>query len=70
MGRGGLAGAAPVEARITQLSTPRDGMALSLRDYATKAEALEPPGCGRSDTLEQVKRRAPKDSANTPSRGG
>jgi ketosteroid isomerase-like protein len=34
----------PVEASFVQLWSIRDGKALSLRDYATKAEALEAAG--------------------------
>jgi len=40
----GRAGGTPVEGRIAQLWTLRDGKALSLRDYATKADALEAVG--------------------------
>jgi ketosteroid isomerase-like protein len=34
----------PVEGRFVQVWTLRDGKAVSLRDYATKAEALEAAG--------------------------
>jgi ketosteroid isomerase-like protein len=40
----GRAGGAPVETTIAQLWTLRDGKAVSLRDYATKVEALEAAG--------------------------
>jgi ketosteroid isomerase-like protein len=40
----GRAGGAPVETTIAQLWSLRDGKAVSLRDYATKAEALEAAG--------------------------
>jgi ketosteroid isomerase-like protein len=40
----GQRGGAPVEGRFAQLWTMRDGKALSLRDYATKSEALEAAG--------------------------
>ena len=40
----GRAGGAPVETTIAQLWTLRDGKAMSLRDYATKSEALEAAG--------------------------
>jgi ketosteroid isomerase-like protein len=37
----GRAGGAPVEMTIAQLWSLRDGKAVSLRDYATKAEAVD-----------------------------
>ena len=37
----GRAGGTPVEATVAQLWSLRDGKAVSLRDYATKSEALE-----------------------------
>ena len=40
----GRGGGAPVEGRIAQLWTLSDGRAKSLRDYATKSEALEAAG--------------------------
>jgi ketosteroid isomerase-like protein len=42
----GRAGGVPVETTIAQLWTLRDGKAVSLRDYATKAEALQAAGRG------------------------
>jgi ketosteroid isomerase-like protein len=42
-GRGRASGA-PVELTFAQLWTLREGKAMSLRDYATKAEALEAAG--------------------------
>ena len=40
----GRAGGTPVETTIAQLWMLRDGKAVSLRDYASKAEALEAAG--------------------------
>ena len=40
----GRAGGAPVEMTFAQLWSLRDGKAVSLRDYATRAEALEAVG--------------------------
>jgi ketosteroid isomerase-like protein len=40
----GRAGGTPVETTIAQLWTLRDGKAVSLRDFASKAEALEAAG--------------------------
>jgi ketosteroid isomerase-like protein len=40
----GRGSSAPVEMTFTQLWTVRDGKAVSLHDYATKAEALEAVG--------------------------
>jgi ketosteroid isomerase-like protein len=40
----GRAGGAPVETTIAQLWTLRKGKAVSLRDYGSKAEALEAAG--------------------------
>jgi ketosteroid isomerase-like protein len=40
----GRSGGAPVKTTIAQLWTLRDGKAVSLRDYATKVEALEAAG--------------------------
>jgi ketosteroid isomerase-like protein len=40
----GRAGGAPVETTIAQLWSLRDGKAVSLRDYATKSEALDAAG--------------------------
>jgi ketosteroid isomerase-like protein len=37
----GRAGGVPVETTVAQLWSLRDGKAVSLRDYATKSEALE-----------------------------
>ena len=42
-GRGKRSGA-PVELTMTQVSTGRDGLALRIRNYPTKAEALEAAG--------------------------
>ena len=42
-GRGRRSGA-PVELTMTQISTGRDGLALRIRNYPTKAEALEAAG--------------------------
>ncbi len=40
----GRGGSAPVEATFAQLWSLRDGKAVSLRDYATRGEALEAVG--------------------------
>jgi len=40
----GRAGGVPVETTVAQLWSLRDGKAVSLRDYATKSEALEAAG--------------------------
>jgi ketosteroid isomerase-like protein len=47
-GRGRASGAA-VEVTFAQLWSLRDGKAMSLRDFATKAEALEAVGLRESD---------------------
>jgi len=43
----GRAGGTPVETTIAQLWTLRNGRAVSLRDYASKTEALEAAGLRR-----------------------